>query len=72
MGKVALAQRAQQAHLCTCGIRSRCLLTLLERAEWHLSRGDGQRDRQDKTEVSGMQTASNEGSFTTHTMLVTK
>lgn len=41
-----------------CGIHSRCLLSLLEWAEWHLGRAD--RDKRDKTEVLGMQTASDE------------
>lgn len=50
---------AQRSHLCKCGIRSRCLPALPERAAQNLSRGDGDRQR-DKTDVLGMQTASDE------------
>lgn len=57
--EVALAQRGQRAHLCMCGIRSRCRATLPERAARHLSTGDGDRQR-DKTDALGMRTASDE------------
>lgn len=50
---------AQRSHLCKCGIRSRCLPALPERAAQNLSRGDGDRQR-DKTDVLGMRTASDE------------
>ena len=54
-----------------CGIRSRCLLTLPERAARHLSRGDGDRQR-DKTDALGMRTASDERPSTTRTTPATK